>query len=304
MEMEDAAMVKPAWQIALPGFMLVFAACSEASAAYVDDRFFPSTLVTVVPTPADFLNFPHFVTLPETAGTREYDFLFTYSKLITNDWSVFFTETFRTLDGANGSTVSGFENLVLGTQYQLYTNPEHQFVFTVGGTASLGGTGSSDVAPSYSTLTPTIYVGKGLGDLPDSVSWLQPINLTANLGVALPTEKTTAAGATIPDVLNWSFAVEYTMLKDNYTSTGHRYPTGWVPLVEVALTTPLDGPDAGFTTGTINPGVIWVGKQFQFGLEGIVPINSRSGEGLGVRAQIHFYLGNIFPNSIGKPIFD
>jgi hypothetical protein len=298
-------MAKSAWHIAVPGFIFVVAGCSEASAAYVDDRFFPSTLVTVVPTPADFLNFPHFVMLPETGGTREYDFLFTYSKLITKDWSLFFTETFRVLDGADASTISGFENLVLGTQYQLYTNPEHQFVVTVGGTAALGGTGSSDVAPSYSTLTPIIYMGKGLGDLPDSVAWLQPVNLTANLGVALPTEKTTAAGAIIPDVLNWSFAVEYTMLKDNYTSSGHRYPTGWVPLVEVALTTPLDGPDAGFTTGTINPGVIWVGEKFQFGLEGIVPINSRSGEGLGVRAQIHFYLGNIFPNSIiGKPIFD
>jgi hypothetical protein len=124
-------MAKPAWHMAVPGFVLTFVACSEASAAYVDDRFFPSTLATVVPTPADFLNFPHFVMLPETAGTREYDFLFTYSKLITKDWSLFFTETFRTLDEADTSTVSGFENLVLGTQYQLYTNPEHQFVLTV-----------------------------------------------------------------------------------------------------------------------------------------------------------------------------
>ncbi|CAH2406081.1 hypothetical protein [Mesorhizobium escarrei] len=242
---------------------------------------------------------------PWQPDTREYDFPFTYSKLITKDWSVFFTETLRVIDAANGDTRARFENLVIGTQYALYTNPEHQFTFTVGGTAALGGTGSSEIASSYSTLTPIIYMGKGLGDLPDSVAWLQPVNITANLGVALPTEKTTATGATIPDVLNWSFAVEYTMLKDNYTSAGHRYPTGWVPLVEVALTTPLDGPDAGFTTGTINPGVIWVGEQFQFGLEGIVPVNSRSGEGLGVRAQIHFYLGNIFPNNImGKPIFD
>ena len=299
-------MAKPAWHIAVPGIIIVFAGCSEASATYVDDRYFISTLVTIVPTPADFLNFPHYVALPETTtGTREYDFLVTYSKLITKDWALFFSETFRILDETDGSTVSGFENLVLGTQYQLYTVPEHQFVLTVGGTAALGGTGASAVAPSYSTLTPIVYMGKGLGDLPDSMAWLQPVTLTANLGVAFPTESTTAAGATNPNVLNWSFAVEYTMLKDNYTSSGHRYPTGWVPLVEVALTTPLNGPDAGFTTGTINPGIIWVGKAFQFGLEAIVPVNSRSGEGLGARAQIHFYLGNLFPNSfIGKPIFD
>ncbi len=77
-----------------------------------------------------------------------------------------------------------------------------------------------------------------------------------------------------------------------------------VPLVEVALTTPLDGPNAGETTGTVNPGVIWVTKPFQLGLEAIIPINEASGEDIGVRAQIHWYFGNIFPNSLGKPLFD
>ena len=83
-------MAKPAWHIAVPGIIIVFAGCSEASATYVDDRYFISTLVTIVPTPADFLNFPHYVALPETTtGTREYDFLVTYSKLITKDWALF-----------------------------------------------------------------------------------------------------------------------------------------------------------------------------------------------------------------------
>ncbi|CAH2406079.1 hypothetical protein MES5069_510021 [Mesorhizobium escarrei] len=44
--MEDAAMLKPAWHITVPGLVLVVAPCSEASAAYVGDRFFPSTLAT------------------------------------------------------------------------------------------------------------------------------------------------------------------------------------------------------------------------------------------------------------------
>jgi len=160
----EAEMAKPAWHIAVPGIMIVFAACSEASATYVGDRYFPSTVVTIVPTPADFLNFPHYVLLPETTtDTREHDFLVTYSKLITKDWALFFSETYRLLDETDSGTVSGFENLVLGTQYQLYTVPEHQFVVTVGGTASLGGTGSKEFGTSYSTLTPTIYVGQGPG---------------------------------------------------------------------------------------------------------------------------------------------
>lgn len=298
-------MARTMWRPAVSGFLFSLVACSEASATYIGDRFFPSTLATAVPTPADFVDIPHVVLLPEIGDTREVDFPVTYSKLITKDWSVLFTDTFRVIDPANTNTRTGFDNLVIGTQYQLYTNPEHQFVFTVGGTAALGGTGSSDIAPSFSTLTPTIYIGKGFGDLPDS--WLQPVNLTANLGVALPTDSTTMIGgttATDPDILLWSFALEYTLLTNNQTSDGRRFPTGWVPLVELALSAPVDGPNAGETTGTINPGVIWVGEAFQFGLEAIVPINERSGDDIGMRAQIHFYLGNLFPNTIGKPIFD
>jgi hypothetical protein len=54
---------------AVPGFLLALAASSEASAEWVGDRFFPSTLATTVPTPADFFNPPNFVLLPETAAT-------------------------------------------------------------------------------------------------------------------------------------------------------------------------------------------------------------------------------------------
>src|SRR6185436_9537069 len=119
------------------------------------------------------------------------------------------------------------DNFVIGTQYHLYVNPEHQFIFTVGGTAAIGGTGSSQVANSFSTLTPTAYIGKGFGDLPDSMAWLRPVNVTANVGVALPTQSTTLSTTTLPtgattvtETVNpqnllWSFALEYTMLTTN-----------------------------------------------------------------------------------------
>jgi hypothetical protein len=142
-------MARTAWRTAIAGFLLLLATCSEGLAAYVGDRFFPSTLATTVPTPADFYNPPYFVKLPNTATTREIDIPSTYSRLVTRDLAVFFTETFRILDVANKGRVSGFDNLVIGTQYQLCTDAAHQFVFTVGGTAAIGGTGSSPVAASF-----------------------------------------------------------------------------------------------------------------------------------------------------------
>jgi hypothetical protein len=303
---------------------------SEVSAGYVGDRFFPSTLATTVPTPADFYNPPYFVKLPDTAATHETDIPTTYSRLVTKDWSVFFTETFRILDVANKGRLSGFDNLVIGTQYQLYTNPEHQFVFTVGGTAAIGGTGSPGIAASFSTLTPTVYIGKGFGDLPDSLAWLRPLTVSGTVAVAVPTASTSLgtidslradagaftslmtvpSGATTlsetinPKILQLGFALEYSLVTNQYTGpnrTGTRYPEGWVPLIEFTTATPLNGPLAGRTTGTINPGVIWVNRYLQVGVEAIIPMNAQSGRDLGVRAQAHLYFSEIFPDL--KPIF-
>jgi hypothetical protein len=293
-------------------------------------------LAITVPTPADFYNPPFFVRLPDTATTpttHEIDIPTTYSKLVTKDLGVFFTETFRIINDANKGTRAGFDNLVIGAQYQLYTNPEHQFVVTVGGTAAIGGTGAPQIASSFSTLTPTVFIGKGFGDLPDSVAWLRPLTVSATVGVAVPTDSSTVAplgtidspradagaftslttvpsGSTTltetinPKILQWGFALEYSLVDNYYTGanrTGTRYPEGWVPLVEFAMQTPLNGPTAGRTTGTVNPGVIWVNRYMQVAVEAIIPMNTQSGRDLGVRAQAHLYLPAIFPGL--KPIF-
>jgi hypothetical protein len=326
------------WRAAVPGFLLALAACSEASAAWVGDRYFPSTLATTVPTPADFLNPPNLVVLPKsTTSTREIDIPTTYSKLITPEWSVIVAETFRIIEQPNTPTRSGFDNLVLSTQYALYTDAQHQFIFTIAGSAAIGGTGSRNVANSFSTLTPTIQIGKGFGDLPDSLAWLRPVNFTANVGVALPTRSTNLSTSTVtlptstiafttlssvmlptgataltetinPKILQWSFALEYTLLTTNsYTrpdGKAGRFPSGWVPLVEFAFQTPLNGPLAGRTTGTVNPGFIWVDRYLQVAVEAIIPIDARSGRDIGARAQAHLYFGELFPDTLGKPIFD
>jgi hypothetical protein len=326
-------MICNAWRTAIPGFLFLLATCSAVSAGYVGDRFFPSTLATTVPTAGDFYNPPYFVKLPDTATTpttREIDIPTTYSRLVTKDLGVFFTETFRIVEDANRGTRSGFDNLVIGAQYQLYTNPEHQFIFTVGGTAAIGGTGSPGIASSFSTLTPTVYIGKGFGDLPDPLAWLRPLTVSGTVAVAVPTASTSLgtidsqradagaftslmtvpSGATTlsetinPKILQLGLALEYSLVSNMYAGanrTGTRYPEGWVPLIEFTTATPLNGPLAGRTTGTVNPGVIWVNRYLQAGVEAIIPMDAHSGRDLGVRAQAHLYLSEIFPDL--KPIF-
>jgi hypothetical protein len=77
-----------------------------------------------------------------------------------------------------------------------------------------------------------------------------------------------------------------------------------IPIVEAQFATPVANNfgNSFVTTGTINPGVIWVGSYFQVGLEAIIPVNRDSGTGVGLLGQLHLYLDDIFPNSYGQPL--
>jgi len=101
------------------------------------------------------------------------------------------------------------------------------------------------------------------------------------------------------------FAIEYSLpyLQAFVKDMGLREPFNQlIPVVEVALSKPLDR-GRGPTTGTVNPGILWAGRYMQLGLEALVPINHQTGSRVGWLAQIHFFLDDLFPTSIGKPIF-
>jgi len=74
-------------------------------------------------------------------------------------------------------------------------------------------------------------------------------------------------------------------------------------LVEVSFSTAVNRGFGGQTVGTIQPGVIWFGQYVQVGAEAIIPASRLAGHGYGGVVQLHFYLDDIFPNSIGRPLF-
>ena len=107
-------------------------------------------------------------------------------------------------------------------------------------------------------------------------------------------------------MLEWGFALEYSIpyLQSQVQDMHWHAPFDrLIPLVEFVLETPLNRGAGGQTTGTINPGVIWAGQHVQFGVETIIPINERTGNNVGVIAQLHFYLDDLFPHSLGRPLF-
>jgi hypothetical protein len=285
-------------------------------------RFFPATLSTDDPFVSDELSLPTVSTIrtPDDGGTRETDISVDISKRITPEFAIEISETFTALNPREGRAANGFGNLELGGKYQLLKNGEHETIISIGLGVEVGGTGGRSVgADSFSTWAPGIFFGKGFGDLPVTVRFLKPFAITGQLGVAIPTSASTRS-VTIhvqtgerdieverhPDVLEWGFALEYSLiyLQSQVQDLHLRAPLDrLIPLVEFALETPLNRGEEGQTTGTINPGVIWAGKYFQVGVEAVIPINERTGNNVGVIAQLHFFVDDLFPHSLGRPLF-
>ena len=203
-------------------------------------------------------------------------------------------------------------------RYQVLRSAEHESVASAELAWDIGGSGSrKEDAESFSTLTPAVFFGKGMGDLPDDMAFLKPVAVTGLLGVAIPTASATrtavideaTGGTTIdttrnPDVLVWGGTIQYSLryLQSYVKDIGIRPPfNGLTPIVEFAFRTPLDR-GGGATTGTINPGLLWTIGSVQLGLEAQIPVNDATGLGTGVLAQVHFYLDDLFPTTLGRPL--
>jgi hypothetical protein len=270
-------------------------------------RFFPATLSTDDPFVADELSLPTVssIVTPDDGGTRDTEISSDIALRITPKWDIEFGEAFITLNPAHGKAANDFDNLSIGSKYEFFENDEHEAVISLGLDVDVGGTGSKQVADSFTTWTPGIFFGKGFGDLPQQFSLMKPLAVTGVVAVAIPSSASTEREPN-PAALQLGFAFEYSLiyLQEQVKDIGLRAPLDrLIPLVEVAIDDPLNRGQNGLVTGTVNPGVIWSGKYFQIGAEAIIPINSRSGNDVGFIAQLHFYLDDLFPHSIGRPLF-
>jgi hypothetical protein len=316
------------WACAGLSGLAVALVCVPQSFAHeiVGNRFFPATLGIDDPGVNDELSLPtvdSFKTA-DVPPVRQRDISSEFSKRITEDFAISFGTTYTFLDMIDPTApgANGFQNLDTTFKYRVYKNPEHEFVMSVGLSIEWGGTGSASVgAEAFNVYTPTVYFGKGMGDLPDSLSWLRPVAITGQVGYAIPGRSSTTTASIDPDtgdlsfdtefnarVLNWGLTLQYSMpyLKSSVIDLGlPDFVNHLIPIVEATLQTPVANTltSGTTTTGTINPGVLWVGNTFQVGVEALIPINHQSGSNVGVIGQLHFYLDDIDPRGIGRPLF-
>jgi hypothetical protein len=274
---------------------------------FAGDRFFPATILTDDPFVADEASLPTVILNPtQSDGSRQFDIGADLSMLITPRWDFTLSNQWEHLKTPGTPAVTGFGALTTGTQYQLFINAPHEAMALAALNVTWGNTGNVQNlgAPAFTTLSPTFDFGKGFGDLPASLPWLRPFALTGNLALNVPTQ-TQSMGVQNPDSVFYGFAIEYSIpyLQGEVRDVGLGPPFNrMIPLVEFALTSPFNRGFGGTTTGTVQPGVIWAGQYFQVGAEMIIPTNSLSGHGIGGVVQLHFYLDDLFPNSIGRPI--
>jgi hypothetical protein len=294
---------------------LLFAAlpCSGAFAhCFVGARFFPATIATDDPCVADELSLPtiQWSKTADTPPATEWGVSGELSKRITEDFGISIGENWSQIHQPGGFTMAGFGNLETTLQYQLLKDSDHELAMLLGLIVDWGGTGASNsgIGTPYSVLTPTYYFGKGFGDLPDSAGWLRAFAVTGQVGYEIPSRSyDVVAGAPIPQVLDWGGSIQYSMPYLKSEIRDFQLPdfiNHLIPVVELDMQTPVANNygNSFVTTGTVNPGVIWVGSYFQVGIEAPIPVNKQSGHGIGLLGQLHLYLDDMFPQTVGQPL--
>lgn len=278
-----------------------------AAHGFAGQRFFPATLLTDDPFVADELSLPTLTRSPTGPdGAREIDIGIDLAKRITPDLGFTIGDRWQRLKPLGAGAVTGLGTLETALQYQLFVDGPREAIGLLNLGVSWGHTGRVAAlgADDFTTISPGFNVGKGFGDVSPAIPWLRPIAVTGNLGFDFPT-KTESAGSPNPNNFNYGFAFEYSLpyLQCCVQDIGLPRPFDrMIPLVEIAFTTPINRIPASQTVGTVQPGIIWAGDYMQVGAEAIIPVTSATGHGFGGIVQLHFYLDDLFPKSIGRPL--
>lgn len=304
-------------------------ACAHAVAGA---RVFPVTLTLDDPGVADEASIPTFTyqrqgTQGGPGPTYQYNVSAEFDKRITEHLGIGFNDGYTIQSTAYDKTRTGFLDLVVTLKYQAWVNPPHELIFSLGVIREFGRTGTSHTgADESSNTTPTIYFGKGFGDLPTPA--LRPFAISGTAGYLIADKKLKASGAS-PSDLDANATAGLTGLQEQRFNNG--YSNRWVggvslqysfpylqsqvrdiglgrffgrltPLVELAYSSPASSPSNLGTQIVFAPGVIYQGDNFQFGVEALIPGNKASGTSVGVIAQFHVFFDDLFPNTLSKPL--
>jgi len=291
---------------------------------FAGPHMFISTLLIDDPNVADEASLPTFSFQPQPTedgvSPGLYALEFEFDKRITENFGLSLAGGYQWLRTPGAKTFHAWENLEGTAKYKLYVNPEHEFMLSVGVSRTFARTGTT--GPNGAALdnddtgstTPTVFWGKGFGDLP--IGFLRPLALTGTLGYQIADKKLKMIG-TDPDtgdpVFNnglanaWTggLSLQYSMryLQTQVKDLGlPEFVNQLTPVVEVAWSSSASKPNQSSTQYLIGVGVNYTAQSYALSVEALIPGNKQTGSHVGVIAQFHLYFDDLLPNSLGKPI--
>jgi len=276
--------------------------------AVCGSRIFPATLGIDDPGVGDEIALPTVTAQPlNSSNQQEFDASISYTKTIFPGFGLSIQDGpswVTTTSQAQGGY--GWGDISTEAKDNFFCLAEHELMASAGVSVDWGHTGVNGFGNTYNTYSPVLDVGKGFGDLPTSLNVLRPLAITAEISEDIPGQYVTG-GVQNPVNLNWGFTLQYSLpyYNSNVAAISNDFVKHLIPITEFTFSAPISNvPQGGYgITGTVQPGVIYMSDTWQFALEAIVPINAASGHNVGVVGELHFFLDDIFPNSLGKPIF-
>ncbi|MGN6720186.1 MAG: hypothetical protein ACTHLX_22695, partial [Candidatus Binatia bacterium] len=137
------------------------------------------------PFPSDEMDLLSFQRGSKNSEGRETSVGFEFSKRLTPDfslgvaWEYLFVEPRES--GARNT--SGAGNPAFSGKYSFFRSIEHEAILSTGLEVEPGGVGPQRVADRVTTISPSFFFGKGLGDIPDSLNFLKPLSATGSFSV-------------------------------------------------------------------------------------------------------------------------
>jgi len=293
---------------------------------FAGPHMFISTLLIDDPNVADEASLPTFSFLPQPTDSGPapalYNLNFEFDKRITENFGFAINDGYEWLRTPGAKTANGWQNLQATLKYKPFVSAEHEFMVSVGVTQAFGRTGANGTNGAAlgnddtDTTTPTIYWGKGFGDLP--IGFLRAFALTGTFGYQIANTELKVTGSD-PDTGNPLFnngtanlwigglSLQYSIryLSSQVKDFGlPEFVNRLTPVVEVAWSSPASKPNQTSTQYLIGAGINYTVTNYAVGIEALIPGNKQTGSHMGVIAQFHLYFDDLFPNSLGKPIVD
>ena len=291
--------------------------CAEAHGV-AGPRIFVNTLIIDDPAVADEAALPTFSWQPPPGSGQDYQVNFEFDKRITERFGFAINDGYSILTMPGAKNATGWQNLFLTLKYQAVVNAEHELLVAVGVIRQFARTGSPVLGNTdVGTTTPTLYWGKGLGDLP--IGYLRPLAVTGTIGyqyadkrvgtVTAPEPEPGAPGVLFNNGLEnrWvgGLSVQYSLpyLQSQVRDIGlPAFLGAMTPIVELTWSSPATRPHSEGTQYLFGVGVIYLARSYAVGVEALIPANGQTGRAVGVIAQLHWYFDDLFPNSLGKPL--